>query len=144
MSIRIRVGAIVIDDNKLLLVNHQKGSHSYWLLPGGGVEQKETLTQALIRELKEELELTIKPQELLFTCESISPGGRHVLHHYFKAQIKKGLLRVNPDHRLKGAAWMSKEQLKQQTVYPDIKELLIKLLETGKLEGPLYLGNLWH
>jgi len=145
MSIRIRVSAVVIQENKLLLVNHQKDNLSYWLLPGGGVEHSETLHEALIREIREEVSLDIEPQDLLFVCESITPGGRHVLHIAFKVQLKNGELKVNPDERLKDAGFFDGEQLQQLTIYPDIKNLLLEILQKGgETGGPVYLGNLWH
>jgi len=145
MSIRIRASAVLIQNNKLLLVNHQKEHMSYWLLPGGGVEHTETLHQALIREIQEEVSLDIKPQDLLFVCESISPGGRHVLHLVFNCRVEGGRLTVNTDERLKDGRFFNEEQLSKLTIYPEIKNLLIEILQKGgEVERPRYLGNLWH
>lgn len=46
--------------NKILIV---KGSHG-WILPGGGVEEGETLLETAIREIKEETNCTIKLKSL--------------------------------------------------------------------------------
>ena len=55
---RIRVAGLLRRGDAVLLCNHRKGEQSYWLLPGGGVEEGETLEQALRRELVEECGLT--------------------------------------------------------------------------------------
>ena len=56
------VGTIIIKDNKILLA---KRGHppfkNYWTLPGGHIEKGETAKQAIIREVKEEANLDIKP-----------------------------------------------------------------------------------
>ena len=139
------MGAVFIQNGTILLVNHQKSGQSYWLLPGGGVEHTETLHQDLIREIQEEVSLNIEPGDLLCVCESINPGGRHVLHLAFKTEFKGGKLRVNKDERLKDANFFDEDGLAKVKIYPDIKDLLIEILrKSGKIDSPRYLGNLWH
>ncbi|MFP4173447.1 MAG: NUDIX domain-containing protein, partial [Candidatus Hydrogenedentota bacterium] len=57
---RIRVAAIAVRDGAILLVRHEKHGERYWLLPGGGVDFGETLTEALAREVREETGLAIE------------------------------------------------------------------------------------
>lgn len=55
----IGVRAIIINDkNQVLLVKHTYANS--WFLPGGGVDKKEHLLDALAREMKEELGLEIR------------------------------------------------------------------------------------
>ncbi len=51
----LAVGAVVVDDDRLLLVQrrHQPGAGS-WAVPGGRVGVGETLVEAVTRELREE------------------------------------------------------------------------------------------
>jgi 8-oxo-dGTP diphosphatase len=49
------------------MVFHCNGSHTYWTLPGGGVQNGETLEQTVVREVKEETGLDVMVAELLFT-----------------------------------------------------------------------------
>lgn len=48
------------------MVCHQTPSHTYWTFPGGGVEEGETLDQAVVREVKEETGLDVRTIRLLF------------------------------------------------------------------------------
>lgn len=63
---RDRACAAIIKGNKILMVYIEDGEHHYWTLPGGGVEQGETLEQAVIREVREEVCLDVQVEKLLF------------------------------------------------------------------------------
>jgi len=64
-------------ENKILMV-HNKGSG--WSLPGGAVEEGETLEQAVIREVKEETNLTIEAGEIVAVNEAMfKERGHHAL-----------------------------------------------------------------
>lgn len=57
--------AIVIDsENKILLVKHTYQPH--WYIPGGGVKKGEPVKVALLRELQEEVGLTVLDEPELF------------------------------------------------------------------------------
>jgi 8-oxo-dGTP diphosphatase len=49
------IGAIVVDDGRLLLIRRGRGpAQGEWSVPGGRVERGETLAEAVVRELAEE------------------------------------------------------------------------------------------
>lgn len=51
----LAVGAIVVDDERLLMVRRGHGpAAGYWAVPGGRVEPGETLAEAVVREMLEE------------------------------------------------------------------------------------------
>jgi len=80
----VRVGAVALIDDRLLLVRQARGDESYWLLPGGGVRFGETLSEALERELREELGAQAAQMHPIAFLESISPDlaayAKHVVH----------------------------------------------------------------
>ena len=53
---RVRVAGILIEDDRILLIEHTKNDKKYWLVPGGGVDWGESAAEALIREFKEEIQ----------------------------------------------------------------------------------------
>lgn len=144
MDIRVRVGAIIVKDGSILLVKHKKGESVYWLLPGGGVEPKETLQQALAREVKEELSLNTKPEEMVFVSDSINEQeGKHIIQIVFNCPVVEGDIKVNPDHRLVDAAYFKIDEINDLIFRPNIKEHLINYLKNGS-QSKVYLGNVWE
>jgi ADP-ribose pyrophosphatase YjhB (NUDIX family) len=66
LKIRPRVCAAIIRNNRILMVFHDHGDRSFWTLPGGGVEEGETLEEAVVREVKEEVRLGSNIVRFLF------------------------------------------------------------------------------
>src|SRR5687768_10739642 len=65
----IRVGALIRENDKVLLVPHDYEGGQLWHLPGGKIDEKDfSLVDTLIRELKEELEIDIEVDDLVFIC----------------------------------------------------------------------------
>lgn len=62
----VRTSAIIVRDNKILLIHRRKNSEEYWVFPGGGVENTETPEEGIKREVKEETNLDVKKCELAF------------------------------------------------------------------------------
>ncbi len=77
MRTKVRVGAIIRNDDQVLLIHRFKNGEEYWVLPGGGVEDKETLEEALLREVMEETSLTVESHNLL-AKHSRDDGSEHV------------------------------------------------------------------
>ena len=80
----IRYQAAIIDQGQILLIQHREHAsrHSYWLLPGGGREPDETPEQCLIREVREETELTITVNRLLLD-DPAPPGDVYSRFHTY-------------------------------------------------------------
>jgi len=65
-----RVCAVIIKDNKILLMRRIKEGQEYFVFPGGGIEGNESVEDAIIREVKEELSLDAKIDKLFFQIEN--------------------------------------------------------------------------
>jgi 8-oxo-dGTP diphosphatase len=80
------VGAIVIHDNSLLMVQRaQEPGRGLWSVPGGRVEHGEYLADALVREVKEETNLDIAVGDLLGIAEVV--GDPHYVILDFEASL---------------------------------------------------------
>lgn len=142
---RIRVAAVIVRNNTLLLAEHRKDNQTYYLLPGGGLDHGETLHDALVRELWEETRLRIQPGRLLFLIESIAPdASRHVVQLAFAATIEgnaepsKGV-----DPRVIRAAFFPAEQLPALPMFPPLQQTLYEGVRHGFPDVPQNLGNRW-
>jgi 8-oxo-dGTP diphosphatase len=66
------VGALIFNRDKILLVERGKEPlKGYWSLPGGVLETGETLEQGVVREVREETGLEVKPVKVLEIFERI-------------------------------------------------------------------------
>ncbi|MBL4934153.1 (deoxy)nucleoside triphosphate pyrophosphohydrolase [Clostridium sp. YIM B02515] len=122
----IEVAAAIIKLNDKILVT-RRGYGEFidmWEFPGGKLEPSETREEALIREIKEELEVNINILNYLTTIEYDYPDF-HLTMHCFICTICKGEIHLNAHNE---ARWITNEQLYSLNWVPaDI--LVVKKLE---------------
>ncbi len=58
----VRVSALIFRDDKILLFHRFRDGNEYWVIPGGGVEEGETVEEALQRELWEETSISFSSE----------------------------------------------------------------------------------
>ena len=142
---RVRVAGILIEDDRILLIEHTKNNRKYWLVPGGGVDWGESAAEALIREFKEETSLDIEVEKFLFISETIAPDKqKHVINLYFKikkSENSSNIMKLGEEKILTDLRFIPEDEIKNIKLYPNIKEKLIKLLNKENIEP--YLGLLW-
>lgn len=116
--------AIIKEQNKIFATQRgygdQKGG---WEFPGGKVEAGETPQEALIREIKEELDTEIEVGELIDTVEYDYPKF-HLTMHCFFCSVKQGNL-VLKEHE--AAKWLTLETLDTVEWLPADKGLIEKI-----------------
>jgi ADP-ribose pyrophosphatase YjhB (NUDIX family) len=101
-NIKIRVGGICVYDNKILLIHRinlgkEKSDQEYYAIPGGGVEDGEGITRALIREMKEETNLDIKVGKLFYEMQDKDPKGDNRKHYYYSCIYTTGEPKLRED-----------------------------------------------
>lgn len=88
------VAAIIKKDNKIFITRRGYGEFIHmWEFPGGKMEIGETKEQALVREIKEELDTEISVDEFLTTIEYDYPNF-HLIMHCFCCHVVNGQLKL--------------------------------------------------
>ena len=78
-KIRVRVCGVLTFEDKILMVNHSglNSENIFWNFPGGGVETGESLKDALKREFKEETDIEITVENMLFLNQIIKKLSKY-------------------------------------------------------------------
>jgi 8-oxo-dGTP diphosphatase len=97
-KLRVRVCGILINKNKILLINHSHltESNCFWAPPGGGMEFGENAEDCLKREFLEETGLKITINKFLFVYEYLSPPI-HAIELFFEVSSDSNLIETGSD-----------------------------------------------
>jgi 8-oxo-dGTP pyrophosphatase MutT (NUDIX family) len=128
---RHRAVAVVIDGGRLLVIKRHKRGRDYAVLPGGGVEQGETVTQAAVRELWEETTLEAEIDRPLWTGKHHDRPASYFLMTAVRgrAQLSGPEARANrPDNSFE-LRWVTADQFGELNLFPpDVRGPLVALL----------------
>ena len=113
------VAAIIKKDNKILATKRGYGEFiNMWEFPGGKIESNETKEEAIIREIKEELDCMIKPTKFALCLEYQYPTF-YLKMSCFEATIIDGTPKLL-EHN--DAKWLTKYELNDVNWIPaDLK-----------------------
>lgn len=153
-ALRVRVSAFLTFEHRVLLVGQRRetvpAGPPHWLLPGGGVRFGESLAEALVREVREELDVVVQPQRPIALAESVSPCSnypKHVIHVIYAADLCQDVAsRATPpaprDPAVLAAQFFTAGELAALALHPPVADVLARFLE--RLPQHMeYLGRLW-
>ena len=119
------VAAIIKDDDKYLATQRGYGEFKgLWEFPGGKIDSDETNENALIREIKEELNCDIKIEEYLLTIEYDYSTFHLIMHCYLCTLLSEFTLLEHDDYK-----WLDKNNLKEVNWLEADVEVVNYLLE---------------
>ena len=146
---RIRAAAFLIHEDKILLTEF--GGGKYYNFTGGGVEENETVKQAVAREVMEEAGLTVEVGDLVFTLEyepkscNYEHGNNGCITLFFRCYLNTKIppqipshTDVNPDDPsiTSVCKWIPISELNKIYFVPPIYESLMNYIKTGVFNPP--------
>ncbi len=146
-NVRISAKAIIIKDRRLLVMHHRSTDGDYYILPGGGQKNGETLEAAIQRECLEEAGVKVGVVDVLFIRDYIEANhefaglnsGFHQVEIIFECQLLDDSTLgqgIQMDMRQIGVFWLPLDELSQYPLYPKILTDLV----THKFHK-IYLGD---
>ncbi len=119
----MRVRAVIVDNQRILLIERTKQGNHYWIFPGGGVETYDSTPEsALLRECQEELGVEVEVGPLFDTFK----GNEEEL--FFLSRIISGTIdkiggpESTRDPALWGEykpVWLTIEEIAERNVLPE-------------------------
>ena len=101
------VAAIIKKNNKFLIVQRNKNKHLglKWEFPGGKVQESETFEKALLREIKEELNITINIH-VKIAEEKYKDDKIDIVLHYYLCSHESGAMKLSEHEAF---SWVEKK-----------------------------------
>jgi 8-oxo-dGTP diphosphatase len=121
-----RARLIIVRNGRLAAIERFRQRRHYWLLPGGGVEEGETIGQAALREGAEELGLAVSLGPLRVLVHHRLEDGSAQRHWCFEASVDSDDIRIaggpelddRPEDGTYEAVWLGLDDLAGRDVYP--------------------------
>ena len=137
---RVAVGAVILHQNKVLLVlRGQAPAKGLWAIPGGSVELGETLQTAAEREVMEETGLTVQAGKGIHTFDAIQhdESGR-VKYHYVIVDLLAEALDptqpLKPFDDVQDARWFTLPDVEKPDLpISEMTRVLLRKVMNGRL-----------
>lgn len=145
--IRVGTRAVIFNKNNEILVAHcLNPEKDFYFLPGGGVWFHEKLEDCLVREVKEETGLDVKPERLLWVRDFIEGfPDEHGIEIFFLATIVGGKTRTEPLYDVEWLefSFIDVEKLERIRFYPTSFIVKLKKLRDDRdwSETNLYMKS---
>ena len=133
---RNRSGIILIENNKLALIERHRNGLHYFAFPGGGIDEGESPEQAAVREAEEELGVVVEIQQK--AAEVFINGNTQ---HYFLVYKISGDFGTgtgeeysgdNPAYGTYLPLWIPIENILSKNVLPrELAELVVRCSQEG-------------
>ncbi|RXZ80394.1 NUDIX domain-containing protein [Paenibacillaceae bacterium] len=134
--------ALVIKDGKMLAVKLNDDGDIFYIMPGGGQHSGELLTEAVKREVAEEIGINVTPKSLAFVIEGAHGEAFHRVDIVFLCDYMNDIdgADLHADTNQAGYEWLDIATLNQRPLYPSKLRRPIMKLYYGE-ETDVYLGN---
>lgn len=112
--IGVGVGAFILNEKNELLLHKRAvpAEKDHWCIPGGRLEMFERLEDAVIREVKEEIDVDIKVEKLMGVCDHIIEAeNAHWVAMSYLCKIINGEPKIMEPDKASEMKWFSLDKL---------------------------------
>lgn len=149
--VRTTAKAIILHENKLLVMKKEKNNKVFFVLPGGGQNLNENLHETLKRECLEEVGAEVNIKNLVLVREFIFNNHDFVLghpdFHQMEMMFECDILNFDSLHPTTeeddfqiGFEWISVNEINNYDLYPLEMRYKIKEINDG-ITIPIYIGD---
>ena len=141
---RNRSAIILIEGNKLALIERHRSERHYFSFPGGGIDKGESPQEAAIREAEEELGILVELKQKVAVVVLWEKT-----QHYFLAEKISGEFgtgtgeeygEYNPQHGTYHPIWMPLEDVLTHNVLPrEVADLVVHSAREGWSPEPVLI-----
>lgn len=125
-SVPVSVHLMLIKDNRILLMRRKNTGFAdgFYSMPAGKLEPKESVKDAVIREVKEEINIDIK-NETLKAVQVMNRNGidRERIDYFFTIDRWNGKIKNNEPNKCDDLKWFDIHNL-PENIIPYIKEAI--------------------
>jgi 8-oxo-dGTP diphosphatase len=145
MNIRVGVNAVIVQNDAILVVEFDDETGLHFNLPGGGVEEGESIQEALVREVVEETCAKVSVGPLLLVTEYFPPryqnlyGPTHKVGFFFECRLladSQPHLPEQADPNQVGVQWLPLANLPNAPLLPRIADRLLAMLTSRTPANP--------
>jgi 8-oxo-dGTP diphosphatase len=140
---KVRPALFILENDKALLMQYRYGETDVYNLPGGNPDPTETLVQTLVREMEEEMGITVTVGKLILIGEVLMQDSskEDVLHCVFEGKILEGIPVLNPAQTsAKAIVWKAIDEIYPLAMYPQVGEQLQNIL--SQKSDNQYIGKI--
>ena len=125
---QVAVKVVISCAGKILLVRGL-GDNEPFDLPGGHLHQDELPQMAIVREVQEELGISITVGDIFYSNQFFHPGPqKQTLMLVYKASVDDETIAFDP-MELSEVVWVTEEELPHMSVYPVYRDTLTVYFE---------------
>lgn len=141
-TIRTAAKALIMKDEKILVIRIKDNDEEWYIMPGGGQGAEELLIDTVCREVAEEVAIKVLPKELVFVIEGVHGEAFHRVDLVFLCEYLGEIYNaiLHKDTNQIGYAWIDIHNLNHSKLYPSKLRRQIMNLYEGK-PYKVYLGN---
>lgn len=133
---RVKVRAVIWHTDRLVVAEERRRGRRHLTLPGGRIKERESLTEGLEREVREETRLVVRANRLLYVAEAVRSYVRQEINVIFLANV----LEVPTGAQLR---LVDLDVAPRPDVLPPILDEIANDAARGWPDGARWLGNVW-